>query len=125
MKQCQQCGVLSDDKRLTCRNCRASLENEPLLPEASKQSSAFFSVMGISLCLVITFLAFVLHAWRAMFIAGGIGLCVSFFSSVHYLWRSPREESGHDNGGVIFLCVAGILLSILAVVFGGCALIFP
>jgi hypothetical protein len=125
MKQCQQCGVLTEDEKSVCRNCRASLENEPSLPEPPKQPSVFFPVMGISFCLVVTFLAFALHAWRPMLIVGAIGLCVSFFGCVSYLWRSPRDEAGHDNGLVIFLCVAGIFLSLFAVVFGGCALILP
>ena len=126
MKRCPQCGVLAGDKKAICRNCQTSLINEAPLPfpGPSKQHSIFLPATGIVFCLAVTLLAFAVNAWKMMIVGAGCGYCLSCFTGVRYLWRSPRDEAGKENGLIIFLCATGILLSMLALVYGSYASIF-
>ena len=124
MKRCPQCGVLAGDKKAVCRNCQTDLRNEPLLPEPPKQDSVCFPVFTVTFGILAMLLALFLKSGLGLIFTALLSFGLCCLAGMSSLWRVSGEETKKDNGLVILVCAFGILLSLFAATFGGCALMF-
>jgi len=123
MKQCQQCGVLSDDKRLACRNCQASIADEPPLPEPLKGGFTGLHFFGVAYVILAIVLALVYGSWMVLLTAAALGFGLGCLGTLVF-WRPASDEPAHGTTSVYLLCLLGLVLSFGAALFGGCSLVF-